>query len=122
MESLNTIEVSVLDNAVNLFSLNKKVGRMYLIKNGKILGPISTSGTNSKVVENDDGMVTLCAGAEGRARYRGWSGVKFEWAGGRGEFGGTVTTLGKGGGIGISKLMVIKSSELPSKANSEDGI
>lgn len=122
MESLTTIEVSVLDNAGNLFSLNKKVGRMYLIKNGKILGPISTSGTGSKLVENDDGTVTISANAEGRALFRGWSGVEFEWTGGRGKFCGTMTKKGHGAwGEGISKLMVIESSNLPERPNSEDG-
>lgn len=122
MESLSIIEVSVLDNAGNLFSLNKKVGRMYLIKNGKILGPISTSGTGSKVVENDDGTVTISANAEGRAQYRTWSGVEFDWTGGKGEFCGSITKRGHGAiNEGISKLMVIESSKLPRRTNSEDG-
>lgn len=122
MESLTIIEVSVLDNSGNLFSLNKKVGRMYLIKNGKILGTVSTSGTGSKLVENDDGTVTLSANAAGGSKYRGWSGVTFDWSGGKGEFCGIITKRGRPAlKEGISKLMVIESSKLPQRVNSEDG-
>ena len=119
MESLTIIEVSVSDNAGNVFNFNKKVGRIYLIKNGKILGDVSTSGQGSHLTEKDNGTVLLSANSASNSAGCGWSGIEFDWAGGKGEFCGNITRRGSPQ-YGICKLTVFEKSRLYPSANCED--
>ena len=89
-ESFTKIEMELLDKSNNSFNLTKGMGRIYLVKKGKIMREVYTSSSNATVEEQPNGVTRFSVTAPNEKGYF-LGGITFKWYGGAGRFYGTWT-------------------------------